>query len=279
LRAAAATLIATIVALALCACSTTTGNLRDYSKQPLPSSVAEIRVLAYNIRLAAGVDAYATDVYRLPWGRNLSGVIAAIRSVDADVIALQEVAGSSQAEKIASALNMNFTYVGHQTGSSRPSWWGVAVLSKFPIRESRGAPISYGAGDSKSIVVATLELSGRPLTAVSIHKDKNLYDGSSVRNILAAVADVQGPVVLAGDFNIQPGDARLDLMLPRFVDSATAVDTPGARYARARGTGFGRIDYVFPDVAHFAVIDAGLMQEPHDRASDHIGYWASLSLR
>lgn len=268
---------AAFLAALLCACSATTGNLRDNSKQSPAASVAELKVLSYNIRLAAGSDVYATDVYHLPWGRNLSGVIAAIGSVDADVVALQEVAGSSQARKIASALNMNFTYVGHQTGSSRASWWGVAVLSKFPIRDSRGTPISYGAGDSKSIVIATLDLVGGPLTVVSIHKDKDLHDGSSVRNILAAIADVRGPVVLAGDFNIRPGDARLDPLSPRFVDSAIAVDTPGAQYARSNGTGFGRIDYVFPDVAHFAVIDVGLMREPYDRASDHIGYWARLA--
>lgn len=271
--------LAAVLALAVAACSATTSNLRDYSRRPLPGSVPEIKVLTYNIRLAAGTDSYAADVYRLPWGKNLSGVIAAIEAVDADVIALQEVAGSSQARKIAAALNMNFTYVGHQTGSTRPSWWGVAVLSKFPIRESRGTPISFGAGDSKSIVIATLELADRPCTVVSIHKDKDLFDGSSVRNILAAIAGANSPVLLAGDFNIQPGDARLELLAPRFVDTARAAATPGARDAILRGTGFGRIDYVFAEAAHFKVLDAGLMREPHDRASDHVGYWARLALK
>jgi endonuclease/exonuclease/phosphatase family metal-dependent hydrolase len=268
-----------VAVLALAACTTSTGNLRDYSREPRAAAVTEIKVLSYNIRLAAGTDDYAADVYRLPWGKNLSGVVAAIKSIDADVVALQEVAGSSQAKALASALNMNYAYTGHQTGSSRASWWGVAILSKFPILESRGTPISYGVGNSKSIVIATLDLAGKPCTLVSVHKDKDLFDGSSVRNILSAIEGARGPVLIAGDFNIQPGDRRLDLLSPRFVDTATAVSTPSARAAVTRGTGFGRIDYVFSEAASFSVLDAGLMSEPHDRASDHIGYWTRLSLR
>ena len=272
-------LLMMIVALCLAACAATVANTRDYSHEPLSSSVAELKVLTYNVRLAAGRYEFARDVYELPWGKNISGVIAAIKSVDADVVALQEVAGAGQAKKLATALNMNFAYEGHETGSSRPSWWGVAVLSKFPIAEAQGTPISFGKGNTKHIIAATVNISGKPYTFVSIHKDKDLYDGSSLKNMLAAIADAQGPVVLAGDFNVQPGDHTLKLLSPRFVDTATVVDTPGARHATLQGTGFGRIDYVFSEDASFEVIDVGLMAKVHEDASDHIGYWARLSLK
>jgi endonuclease/exonuclease/phosphatase family metal-dependent hydrolase len=272
-------LIVAVFVLALSGCTAMVSNSRDYSRQPLPPSAMELKVLTYNIRLAAGRYEFARDVYELPWGKSLPAVVAAIESADADVVALQEVAGPGQAKKLANALNMNFAYEGHQTGSARASWWGVAILSKFPILEARGTAISHGRGNTKHIVVARLDIGGKPCTFVSIHKDKDLYDGSSVRNILAAVADVQGPVVLAGDFNIQPGDARLEMLPPRFIDTATAVDTPGARRATSLGTGFGRIDYVFSESSSFEVIDVGLIANEHEAASDHFGYWARLAFR
>lgn len=272
-------LVPALLALALSACAATIANTRDYSRQPPPPSVSELKVLTYNIRLAAGRYEFAREVYDLPWGKNLSGVVAAIRSADADVVALQEVAGAAQAKSLATALNMNFSYEGHQTGSMRASWWGVAVLSKFPILDAQGTAISSGRGNTKHILAATIDVAGKPYTFVSIHKDKDLFDGASIRNILAAIADVQGPVVLAGDFNIQPGDLRLKMLAARFVDTATAVDTPGARHATSRGTGFGRIDYVFAQDSSFKVIDAGLLDKEHEDASDHFGYWARLSLR
>lgn len=270
--------VVAIFALALSACAMTS-NTRDYSREPLPSVVSEIRVLTFNIRLAAGRYEWASDVYYLPAGKNIAGVIDAIRSAEADIVALQEVAGLGQAKELAAALNMNYAYEGHLTGSSRPSWWGVAILSKFPIVKAKGTQISSGIGNTKHIITATVNLAGKPCTFVSIHKDKDLYDGHSIRNVLAAIADIQGPVVLAGDFNMEPSDSRLELLAPRFVDSAKMVDTPGARYVSLRGTGFGRIDYVFPEASSFKVIDVGLLDKRHEAASDHLGYWALLSLK
>ncbi len=86
-------------------------------------------------------------------------------------------------------------------------------------------------------------------------------------------------MVLAGDFNARPFDYRLKMLSPRFIDTATVVDTPGARKALYKGTGFGRIDYVYSEASNFKVIDVGLLPKTHWDASDHIGYWALLSLK
>ena len=263
----------------LTACAAPFENLRDTAREPPPTDVRELKVLSFNIRLAAGRYEFARDVYHLPHGKNLAAVVAAIASADADVVALQEVAGAFQAEQLARALNLNFTYEGHSTGSPRASWWGVAVLSKFPIASARGTQISAGVGDTKHIIAATLTIGARPITVVSIHKDKDLHDGESLRNVLAAIAEIRHPVILAGDLNIQPGDDRLEILAPRFVDTATQVDSKGARYVALRGTGFGRIDYVFAEAAHFRVLDVGLLDTEHEDASDHLGYWARLALR
>ena len=280
-------IILPILTLLMSAC-VTMENSRDYSRQPLPSSVTELKVLTYNIRLGAGTGIPNMDVYHLPWGRNLFGVIAAIKSVDADIVALQEVAGPGQAQELAAALNLNFAYEYHQnqTAMRRSPWWGVAILSKFPITEFKGTQISarsvgsLGALCRSHIIAVTVDITQKPYTFVSIHKDLLPLDGSSLRNVLSAIAEVQGPVMLAGDLNMMPSDPRLELLSPRFVDTATVLDTPTARNVVSSGTHVhGRIDYVFSEVSNFSVIDVGLLPQIHWRASDHVGYWARLSLK
>jgi endonuclease/exonuclease/phosphatase family metal-dependent hydrolase len=67
----------------------------------------------------------------------------------------------------------------------------------------------------------------------------------------------------------------------RFVDTATAVETPGARDARRWGTfvrSKRRIDYIFIDPRYFDVLDAGVTL-PKTPASDHRAYFAKLRVK
>ena len=111
-----------------------------------------VTVMSYNIRVGYGGRDPGVDPYILSRsGEDLPPIIAAIRSIDPDIVGLQEVAGSGQARRLAEALNMNYAYVYHATGSARRQWWGVAVLSKFPILKAQGTEISSGPGNTKSI--------------------------------------------------------------------------------------------------------------------------------
>ncbi len=117
---------------------------------------------------------------------------------------------------------------------------------------------------------------------VSIHKDKDLVDGSSITNILASVENAEMPVVLIGDLNITPGDPRLERIKERFFDTATVENSETAEQARIQGTfhsGGRRIDYVFAQKEFFNVVDAGLVPQEHRHASDHYAYFAKLTLK
>ena len=268
----------TIAVLALMGCQTT-GNLRT---GPSPNPITKespMTVLSFNIRLGIGQEGAQGDIYHLNWGQNLGDVIEAIRSVDPDVVGLQEVAGVGQIKEIAETLNMNYAFEWHGTGSSREPWWGVGVLSKYRIVATEGVEISSGRADTKSILIANLDAAGRKLTAISVHKDKDLNDGSSIANILNALPDSETPVILIGDFNIEPDKSRLIPLTRRFQDTARSVDTATTSVARERGTFYWsgrRIDYVFADKGHFRVVNAGLVPEKHHDASDHIAYYAKL---
>lgn len=271
-------LLALAAVLLLAGCGTA-ANLRA---APPPAPGRAISVMSFNIRLGLGQAEPKGKIYEMDWGRALAGVIAAIRAVDADVVGLQEVAGTPQIEAIARALDMNYAFEWHGTGSSRPRWWGVGILSKFPIVEATGARISWGAGNTRHVAVATLDVGGTRVMALGIHKDKDLRDGASMARILDLVKDAKGPVLLIGDFNVKPSDPRLDGIKRNFYDTAAEAKTETAKEVLTRGTFYSpakRIDYVFADKAHFEVLDAALAPPEHRLASDHIGYVAWLRLK
>lgn len=255
----------------------------DKTRSDLPASKDQsLTIMSYNIRLGLGQEDPKGDIYRMPWGRNLDAVIAAIRAGNADIIGLQEVAGVPQARKIADALNMNFVFEWHQTSSSRLPWWGVAILSPHPIISSRGAQISTGRGNTRHIILANITSPNGQVTVVNIHKDKDLKDGLSFENILKEIEAEKDPVLLIGDLNVKPNDPRLASFLKEFTDTAKAAPTKTAREAEARGTFVRskqrRIDYVFSETSKFHVLDAFLLAKEYQSASDHIAYVVKVKL-
>ena len=254
-------------------------NIRVESPKYLPAEDNVLTVMSYNIRVGYGGHDRGVNPYILSKRKeNLAPIVAAIKSIDPDIIGLQEVKGTGQALRLAEALNMNYAYQGHSTGSSRPSWWGVAVLSKYPILKAKGIQISSGKGNTKSAVICTVDIGGHPIVVFSIHKDKDLKSGSPFKVIMRETEKIEDPIVLIGDLNIRPHDWRLELLQGRFIDTAMVVETENAEYARINGTflGLGRIDYVLVDSQYFTVQDAGIISSEHWEASDHIAYYARI---
>ena len=122
------------------------------------------RVLTYNIRTGLGSRNPGLNPYKARNGaHSVKGVISAIRSSKADVVALQEVLGRSQARQIARALGMHMAYIRH--GVRKPKygyWWGLATLSRAPIERYRRAPISTGRRNTRSNLIARIRTAAEP---------------------------------------------------------------------------------------------------------------------
>ena len=247
-----------------------------------------ITVMTYNIRVGAGTAQWGESPYKLKdkADLDLQPVAAAIESVHADVVGLQEVYGRQQAEQLGQLLNMAVAYVPHGQGKNG-GWWGVALMSRFKILDVQRHEVSQGWGNIKSILVATLEIEKQPVVFIIMHKDRDLKDGQSFVNTLKAVENkASEPMVLLGDLNILPGDRRHSILSRKFTDTALAVETSQARFVRQRGTVIGpgrksrgiRIDYVLVN-RRFDVDEVGLIPEAHWSASDHLGYFARIKLR
>jgi endonuclease/exonuclease/phosphatase family metal-dependent hydrolase len=259
-------------------------NIRKVEIRATGTAKDSLTVMSFNIRIGYGLESYGTSPHLLQGhNKSLQPIVAAIQSVDPDIVGLQEVEGFGQAKRLAEALNMNFAFVYHALpgSSGGGDWWGVAILSKYKILGVRRHPISYGWGNNRSILICTVDMCGQPSTFVSIHKHFKVKDDSEVRNIMKGVTKIEGPVVLIGDLNLRPDDWRLKPILERFVDTAMSVDTESAKDARNTGTflGIGRIDYVLVDSRYFEVQDSGIVSREYWDASDHLAYYARIILK
>jgi endonuclease/exonuclease/phosphatase family metal-dependent hydrolase len=159
---------------------------------------------------------------------------------DADLVLLNEVdlgmarsGNRDVAADLAAALGLHVAFaplfiettVGRDddalTAGSRENeeaLFGIAILSRHPIGAVRVVPLPSPVGiqfDHERMfgrhvaLVATIERPGAPFTAVSAHLEvlrTREHRAAQMRTLLEALAEVAGPVILAGDFNTQTLD-------------------------------------------------------------------------
>ena len=235
--------------------------------------------MTYNIRVGAGRENLLMPVkYLNSSGEKLEKIASAIKSVDPDIIGLQEVKGSAQAKSLADALGFNYVYVSH--GDSRLEW-GLAVLSRFTIVEYQQEVIHHDDKKPRVALVCTIDLPDSSITVVNVHYALGDYD-KQVKETMRILGNISGPALLMGDLNLIDPEDGLAPMRAEFIDTCEAVNTRGSREAKQRGTfrfGSKRIDYIFVDPNYFKVLDVGLTAEEHRKASDHLAYFACVTLK
>jgi endonuclease/exonuclease/phosphatase family metal-dependent hydrolase len=249
------------------------------SVRPSKSEVAKgscLQLLTYNIRVGAGRDGLLTPVKYLTSSESkLQKIISTIRSLDPDIIGLQEVRGTAQAELLADSLGMNYVYLSHE--DSRLDW-GLAVLSRFKIIGYYGKFIRYDEKKPRVALVCTIDLGDSSVTVINVHFHLGDYD-EQVEETVRLMSSVTGPVILMGDFNLIDPHNGLAPIKKKLADTCEVVDTEYSQEAKEIGThryGSKRLDYIFVDPDYFSVLEAGLAPEQHRSASDHIGYFACV---
>jgi endonuclease/exonuclease/phosphatase family metal-dependent hydrolase len=233
--------------------------------------------MTFNIHVGGGSAYPLMNPYEVKATKeNLIKVAEAIKSVDPDVIGLQEVRGFQQAKFIAKQLNLNYAYVPHQSG-----WWGLAVLSKHKISDLISKPIST-SGDMRIAQICTIHTKGKPIKFINLHVSPShlaMADSSYKEQfdaIMKILANIEGPIILGGDLNRTPWTEELNPIKKKLVDTAEAS---GAVLIFTHGTAMVRVDYIFFDPKYFEVIDADVVSEAHWDASDHLAYWARVKLK
>lgn len=241
-----------------------------------------LRVMSYNIQAGGG---------------DLARIAATIRGASPDIVGLQEVdvhwsdrsGFADQARELASMLGMEVSfapiYAIPSADPSRPvREYGVALLSRFPIREWRNDSLTrLSTQDPLAVpsrmpgmVEAMIDVRGWQVRVFTTHLDYRAdpsLRSRQVAELLAYLGRSDVPTILTGDLNAGPSAPELQPLLGVLHDAWAAGSGDGLTYPAEKPV--KRIDYVLSS-RHFETTAASVIQSP---ASDHRAVIATLVLR
>jgi endonuclease/exonuclease/phosphatase family metal-dependent hydrolase len=158
---------------------------------------ATLRIATYNIHRGRGLDRRV----------DISRIADVVASLEADVIALQEVVGPGadgmgQAEEIAAQLGMTpvMGAVRHLRG--RP--FGNAVIGRFPVCGHHRYDLSWRKREERGCQRVDLEVGAGVLHVYNVHLGTGLLERRAQAIHLARILDAPEagkPCVMLGDFN------------------------------------------------------------------------------
>ncbi len=218
----------------------------------------KLRVLCWNLHHGVGEDGKL----------DLERIAKLIREQEPDVVALQEVDNKcrrsksvDQAAELARLTGMHGAFgkaMDYDGGE-----YGQAILSRYPIGETKVHRLP-GEGEPRIAFEAGIEADGGKFAFVTVHLDHQREERrlKQVETLVAVLGEVEGPVILAGDFNDVPGSAALKA----FGDPWRAVEKKEPALTCPAGKPRVEIDHIF--VRGF--VPAGKAEVlPEAVASDH----------
>lgn len=239
-----------------------------------PKSGRVLRVATYNIHRCRGLD-----------GRTRPERIASVlASVDADVIALQEVVGASplregQAAELGAALGMGWVMA--PTRHLRNALFGNVVLSRFPVRHHQQYDLTWKTCESRLVQRVDVALDDEhTLHVYNVHLGTALLERRDQAARLASIVHdrrVTGPKIVLGDFNEWARGLATDVLAHRL----QSVDV--RKYIRRRWTYPGffpilHLDHIYYD----GCVEVMNVELPRTRlalvASDHLPLVADVKI-
>jgi endonuclease/exonuclease/phosphatase family metal-dependent hydrolase len=222
---------------------------------PFAGAPKRLRVATWNIRAARSA--------------SVAGIAGELRTIQADVIALQEVDVRMRRtgfvdEPADLATALGFHYVFAATIKWDEGDYGLAVLSRWPLTKVQRHRLDATASAEHRIVLeATVCAGGRPLRVFNHHADgRAAARQTGLAELKRLVqADVGHGMLVMGDFN-EHSDAPgiRGLIDAGLVDLGAALNT-STSYSR-------RIDYLLAD-GPLARLSANARVWPTDKSDHH----------
>lgn len=156
-----------------------------------------LRIATYNVHRCRGLD-----------GRTRPQRIAAVlRTIDADVVALQEVVGAGphgggHAEELGAMLGMG--WVMSPARELRGHQFGNAVLSRFPIMHHSEHDLSWKTCEPRRMQRVDVVVHGCTLHLYNVHLGTAILERRHQALRLASMVSdrhIAGPKLVLGDFN------------------------------------------------------------------------------
>jgi endonuclease/exonuclease/phosphatase family metal-dependent hydrolase len=163
---------------------------------PPTSHTRRIRVATYNVHKCRGLDLKTRP----------NRIVNVLRKLNADVIALQEVATvqQDQARFIATALGYEFCFGDVRKYKGAP--YGNVLLSRLPVRAARNHNITIGHREERGCLQIDLEISEKEVLHVfNVHLGTSYFERrKQAQRLLFEILNsprIVGPRVILGDFN------------------------------------------------------------------------------
>ena len=230
----------------------------------------QLTFASYNIHKGVGLDRR----------RDPERIVAVLRELDADVIALQEcdMRFGSRESVLPRALIEEHTPWRAAPVAQRAAsmgWHGNALLVRKGIAVSSAIPVPLPMLEPRGAVCADLTLGGAPLRVVGMHLDiSGLRRHHQVRSVVHHVRDCEHacPAVLLGDLNDWSRNGRA---LREFGEGWRMVAAGASFPARRPVAPLDRIVIS----REWTVVACGVHRSAlAARASDHLPVWARLKL-
>lgn len=227
------------------------------------------------------------------WPSRMDAIVAELRRLEPDVIALQEVLQHdslpNQAMDIARSIGYDW-YFASVDSVQRTRRYGNAILTKHPILARNWVALEP-LDDYRNATHVRIVVGGRDVDVFVTHLHHTMEGDSIRRRQVEHLARFiertrgTGPVVIAGDFNTAAAAPELRPLLTAFVDAYGAVHpeanaTTPTTLVTQLGHSPARIDHVFVERASLRPVSARLLfEEPIGDdlwPSDHFGVLVEL---
>lgn len=251
-------------------------------------SLSALRVGSFNVRNGRAFDG------RHSWPFRRRSTVAAIASLDADLVALQEVYGFQRRYLAGRLPGYAVVAEGRSPANRGESCPVLARHLRLRILDARtrwyGAdpdrPGSRlpGAAFPRIATTCRIEVAGwpSPITFTSTHLDaRSAEHRRRSAEQLAGWLDPGEPCVVAGDFNADPDDELFDALLAAGLRHALPDAAGGTNHDFTGRRDGRRLDHVLVS-PHFDVLDAGVAYGAGDGRclpSDHWPVVATLTFR
>lgn len=225
------------------------------------------------------------------WPTRLVLLSAALRAVDADIIALQEVLEDkrkglpNQADTIARQLGYGEVHFVAPEPEGAAKRYGNAILTRLPViavARRQLAPLS----DFRTAIRVRVHTAAGPVDIVGTHlawqPEAGAVRAEQLADLLGWLPTDGVPLVVMGDFNAPLDDPGLRAMAPPRFMSALPPGAAATTLNPARGHQPRVIDHIFAESAAFAVTDARVIGDQAvggEYPSDHFGVAAHLTRR
>lgn len=223
-------------------------------------------------------------------GFGVDGIDAILRTYGVEICALNEVFRNTEDDEVGDqagriAAAMGYYHVFAKAADFPKGEYGVALISKFPIVETRTVPISLpldqrdrvGAYyEDRVLLIAEIDVDGKSLTAMVSHfgcveEERAL----AIQTVKREIAKIKNPILLMGDFNLTPDSAEYDDLItaiPSLSDTAALMGDKLQPNTFRSDRPTIKIDYIFVD----ASMRVHGVTVPETMRTDHRPYFCEV---